>query len=93
MAKNTADQDMLAAIGSSLLDYAREVGERRRRRQDMELFELEADVEIAAPVPQGSMLAVIGSDQSPWSFGAPRTTVQSASVSAPSASRITAFRA
>jgi hypothetical protein len=59
------DQDMLAAIGSSLLDYAREVGERQRRRQDMELFELEADVEIAAPVPPGSMLAVIGSDQSP----------------------------
>ncbi len=65
MAKDTPDQDMTAAIGSSLLDYAREIGERRRRRQDMEVFELEAGVELAAPLPRGSMLAVIGSDQSP----------------------------
>jgi hypothetical protein len=65
MAKDTADQDLLEAIGSSLLDYASEVRNRRRRRQGMEVFELEADVEIAAPVPRGSMLAVIGSDQSP----------------------------
>jgi hypothetical protein len=65
MAKETAEQDLRAAIGSSLLDYASEVGKRRRRRQKMEVFELEAAVEIEAPVPRGSMLAVIGSDQSP----------------------------
>lgn len=64
MVKETADRDLFAAIGSGLLDYADEVGKRRRSRRDLEVFELAADLEIAAPLPPGSMLAVIGSDRS-----------------------------
>ena len=65
MAIETADRDLFGVIGSGLLDYADEVGKRRRSRRAMDVFELAADVEIAAPLPRGSMLAVIGSDRSP----------------------------
>jgi hypothetical protein len=65
MTKDTPDQELLAALGSSLLEYGREVAGRLHTRRQMEVFELSAEAELSAPVPPGTILAVIGSADSP----------------------------